>query len=450
MNLKNNVELVPRAVLIPFGWSDYPQDILSQKVAESIDAVESAGVQVISARTILETADVIDARNVLKTNNFDFIIILIASWLDDVNVFSLLQDYFDVPILLWSHMPFFHEGEKITLGAMVGASIVRETFEEMDVNFKFIYGLPDSEKVIPQILCFAKAAHARRKLLFSRIGLFGYAAMGIYTATFDHVSLRRKIGPEIVQLDQFLIIDGMGKVDEKEVRELKETVKSSYKLPIEASKEDLDIVCRMYLSLYRLVKEYKLDAVTVKCHFELSKVFGATPCMPLSILGDQVISSCEGDVLLIVTQYLLHLLSGRPTTYGDIHEVSDNNILVGVCGFAPFSMCDNSKILISTWGFGGWKGLLNSSPLKEGEKVTLARLASKGDDYKLHFAVGSTTRMIPWREAGCPPFPGAEIILDKDVDDFAQKISANHYAMVYYELSKELKDFCKITSIREI
>ena len=44
------------------------------------------------------------------------------------------------------------------------------------------------------------------------MGLFGYAALGIYTATFDTVSLRRKIGPEIHHIDQWLLIKRMEEV----------------------------------------------------------------------------------------------------------------------------------------------------------------------------------------------------------------------------------------------
>jgi ferredoxin len=68
----------------------------------------------------------------------------------------------------------------------------------------------------PHSASYALVSLAKRHLSEARIGLFGYPALGIYTATADHVSLRQKIGPEIFHLDQWLIVKGMDEVAEKE------------------------------------------------------------------------------------------------------------------------------------------------------------------------------------------------------------------------------------------
>ena len=206
----------------------------------------------------------------------------------------------------------------------------------------------------------------------------------------------------------------------------------------------------MYFSLLKFVDDYSLDALTIKCHYELSKIFGTTPCMPLSILGDKVVCSCEGDILLLVTQYLLHLISGLPAGFGDIQEVRKDRISITTCGFAPFSMCNTDKLSISSYAFAGWKGLLNSTPYLENQKVTLARIASKGDNYKLHYLTGTTKVMGPFREAGCPDFPRAEILPDSDGIEFGNKICSNHYAIVFENMTSVLDDFCLISGIKNI
>lgn len=440
----------PRVIMIAFGWEDYPKEILLSKINESYDCVRSLDIELVKAGPVLKNEDIQGARSMLKKEEYDFIIILIASWLDDINVIAVLEGYYNVPILLWGHQPFKHNDETITLGAMVGASILRETFEEMDINHKFIFGMPSEEGIKSQIRSFALASYAWKKLSFSRMGLFGYAAMGIYTATFDHVSLRKKVGPEIIHFDQYALIEGIKKVPREDFNILKKQIIEKFNLKIKNFEEDADIISRMYLSLLKLIDDNSLDALTIKCHHELSKNFGTTPCMPLSILGDKVISSCEGDVLLLVTQYLLHLISGKQTSFGDIQEVREDRISITTCGFAPFSMCNKDKLSISSYAFAGWKGLLNSTPYLEDRKITLARIASKGDNYKLHYLTGTTKVMGPFREAGCPDFPRAEILPDSDGVEFGKKICSNHYAIVFEDTGSILDDFCLISGIKKI
>lgn len=193
------------------------------------------------------------------------------------------------------------------------------------------------------------------------------------------------------------------------------------------------------MSLLKLIDDNSLDAVTIKYHYELSKNFGTTPCMPLSILGDKVISSCKEDVLLLATQYLLHLISSQQASFGDIQEIREYRISITTCGFAPFPMCNIGKLSISSYAFAGWKGLLNSTLYLEDRKITLVVIASKGDNYKLHYLTGMTKVMGPFRETGC-----------SDGVEFGKKICSNHYAIVFEDVSNILDDFCLISGIKKI
>lgn len=122
----------PKALMISFGWEDYPKEILLSKINESYDCARNLDIELVKAGPVLKSDGISVARSTLKKEEYDFIIILIASWLDDINVTAVLEGYYNVPILLWGHQPFKHNDETITLGAMVGASILRETFEEIE------------------------------------------------------------------------------------------------------------------------------------------------------------------------------------------------------------------------------------------------------------------------------------------------------------------------------
>ena len=93
----------PRAMMIAFGWEDYPKEILFSKINESYDCILDLDIELIKAGPVLKNNDISEARSMLKKEEYDFIIILIASWLDDINVPAVLEGYYNVPILLWGH-----------------------------------------------------------------------------------------------------------------------------------------------------------------------------------------------------------------------------------------------------------------------------------------------------------------------------------------------------------
>ena len=367
------------------------------------------------------------------------------------NLVATLHSVFHRPVLLWSHVPFPDGGRLTSLGAFVGAGVVRETLEEMDVRFKFIYGMPDDPGIRAAVADYVRVAFARRRLAEARIGLFGYTAMGMYTGTFDHVSLRRQIGPEVHQLDQYLLIKRMEVVDPNDAAAVVTRIRRQFNLQPEITAEELDKAARMTLALDALAEEYHFDAINVKCHYELSEDYGFTACVPLSLLSEKYTCSCEGDVMATVSQLMLHYLTGEQTVYGDIHQVlpASGRLTFACRGFNAIGMCDPTQCNICRWA-SDFEGILNSSPYPAGRRVTLARLAGKGDRYKLHITSGRTAVSEPWGEVNCPPLPGTDVALDDDVSWFAQTIVSNHYAMVFGDVRDKLIDLCNLLGIRQV
>jgi L-fucose isomerase-like protein len=151
---------------------------------------------------------------------------------------------------------------------------------------------------------------------------------------------------------------------------------------------------------------------------------------------------------LILSQMILHYLTdSNVTSYGDVHDVLDNEIIIAACGFAPLSMAQKKPKVSRHTAL--YKGLLNMSPYKEGE-VTLARLASDKEGYKMHIATGLASVMPPFHEIDCPTYAGMKIALDGDVDAFIQSLFSQHYAIVYGNMKKELEEVCDLLSIRVI
>lgn len=100
----------------------------------------------------------------------------------------------------------------------------------------------------------------------------------------------------------------------------------------------LDRIVRMCVVLAEYVREYDLQALDLRCNMELSQTYGLSACLPLSVLGDSIICSCEADIPVVLTQVMLHRLTGANATYVDLRTFTDTGMEVGSCGFAPAGM----------------------------------------------------------------------------------------------------------------
>ncbi|HID11816.1 MAG TPA: hypothetical protein EYP17_11040 [Candidatus Latescibacteria bacterium] len=402
-----------------------------------------------TTRAVISMEDVQPVIREIRESEFDLIIALLVTWVEAPNFVATLRGWFHRPILLWSHTTYMEEGTRVTLGAMPAAGVLRETLEEMGAKFKFVYGMPDSKGVREGISSYAKVARALRSLQRSRVGLFGYLSMGMYTGAFDHTKVRRMVGPEIVHLDQYLIVRNAEGAKGDEVRELVKRARAEWELDDAVKDEDIALVMKLYLALKSLADENKLDALTVKCQYELSREYGVAPCIPLSLLGDEIPCSCEGDVPLILSQLILHHLTGGGVTgYGDVHDIlEDNGIILAACGFAPLSLAQGRPKVSRHTAL--YEGLLNMSPYREGE-VTLARLASDKEGYKMHIATGFASAPPPFHEIGCPPYAGMKVVLDGDADDFIGNLFSQHYAVVYGDVRRELEELCDLLGVRKV
>jgi L-fucose isomerase-like protein len=132
-------------------------------------------------------------------------------------VIRVADEFRHKPMLLWGLGGYTEEGSLVSPAAQAGTTGLRWTMESMGYKFKFIYDFPDSPMSISDVLSFAKVARAVRKLRNSKVGMVGYADMGLYITMFEGVSSRAKIGPEIEVFDMLEIEQRANGIDERRV-----------------------------------------------------------------------------------------------------------------------------------------------------------------------------------------------------------------------------------------
>lgn len=453
----------PKALVLPFRFREgYPDEIVDAHTKMCLDLLGELELDLVKTENIIYQQD---ADNVIKNynpNEIDFLILLIPTWIEPVLVVRIISRFEGKPVIVWGAGTFLYKGKRTNLGSIPGSGVVKGTLREHGVYHEYIYSLPGDDKINAsikkRIWRLANVSRAISLLDESRIVTIGYLFGGMSLGDMDITRMKKVFGPEMIEFDTYTLLDRMKGIDlssenfKSNVKEIELTLGA----PLGHKMDD---VARMYTILKAIVEENNAQAITVKCNYELSQVYGLTACIPLSVLGNNVVSSCEADIPILLTQLILHYLSeGLPTTYADIHEILSDRILVGACGFAPGALCIDNKVIPDMLndnpeGLGATFGdyISNKNYLKKG-KVTLARVLKDPDGgFTLHIAAGDALGDIgKLSEIGCPQYPFTEIKLSSNIDNFAQHMGSHHYAIAYKDLAEDLNLFCKIKDLRLI
>lgn len=438
-------------LFLPFGYPGYPRKQLEQHIADSEAWLRQLGADVVSAPNVIELKDCAGAIEIAKSGRWDAVVVLIASWIETPNALKVLAaaELEKTPMILWSHDNEWDpaEGATISFGCIAAAAVMRETFEEFEYGFKFVVGNPGDEKLGSEIMAFIRAGITIRALKDARLGMVGYVSMGMYTGLGDHIKVKKTFGTEIVHIDQYSLISHLDEADAAAVAAEKQKLREEWDVAGSITDPLLDKNAQVYLRLRQLVAEHQLDALTAKCQYEMSIDYGFTPCVALSLLGESMPVSCEGDVYLLLSQMILAGIAGDTTTYGDVLAFLEDGVICAACGFAPksFLAAQRPKIDRHT---ALYSGLLITSSFKP-QDVTVIRLANYRDGFKMHVIEGHTEELKNFHEIDCPAYAGSVIRFDnKNVEDFKQEIMSQHYAIVPGRHGDAVRDFCRLMNIR--
>ncbi len=444
------------ALFLPFGYPGYPQQAMLEHIKASEDYLKKIGVNAVSARPVVNLCDCEDAIRIASADNYDYVIVLISTWIESPNVMNILSaaGLEDKPLLLWSHDNIWDEKENavISFGCLASAAVMRETFEEFEYKFKFVIGNPDDEKLTKEILDFDTAALTLSKLKKSRLGMLGYVSMGMYTGLGDHIKVKKQLGTEIVHVDNYTVLAHLDEPTDENKKEVVNRLKAEWSIAPGVEEELLDKTAAYYLQMKKIIKEQRLDAFTAKCQYEMSIDYGFTPCVALSLLGEELSCSCEGDIYLMLSQMILSYISGKPSTYGDMLSIlrdKGDGMICAACGFAPKSFLNADKPNIDKHT-ALYSGMLITTSFKP-QPVTVIRIANCKDGFKMHLIKGHTEELRGFHEIDCPTYAGSVIRFEnKTADEFKNEVMSQHYAIVPGDWIKALRDFCSITGIKVV
>ena len=427
-------------LLLPFCCEGYELDVANVHVEQVTQFLTACNIDV-EVSPLIDTADKAQkAAADYNAANYDFAVLFPVTWSEPRLACMAARAFFGKPILVWCVGQFAHKGEMLEMSSLPASAALRGTLQEMGVACEWISYLPQApydEKKAQKVTALARAARALRMLENTRMVFFGHNFNGITSAGFDLSVLRRKFGTEVFTIDGSDLIDRMKHVDGEYLQKATAMVAEKVCGCMGEKKDD---VIRMTAALMSYRDELGVQAVNMRCHSEFTSTFGLTACLPLSVLGDEVITSCEADLPVTLTQVILHYLAGENSAYVDLRLLEEGSIKVGACGMAPCGLCMGKKANV-----GGEDNYLTNTSFLQPGRLTMARLLKfPGGEMALHTATGTAKgEMEPLREMGCAVYPMTEIVPDCKIDDFTEYLGGNHYALVYADVMDALELFCK-------
>lgn len=452
----------PKLGFISIAHKDYVSLTSRKFASEAINNIKESGIGVIHNDEAI--TDIITAQKVAKKmakEDIDGVVIFLETWIECSTGFAAIRMIEHFPFFIWGFPMFINEkGQKDQTGSLVSYAVLKGSLDRARYNYKGILSNVDDQKNKKDILSFARAAYTYRKLKEARVGLVGYASMSMYPGTFDHLFLRTKIGPEVLQFDSYELINEINIISEEECENVINIIKTKAKVSKFVKEEQLIKASKMYIALKKMIMKYGLEAITLKCQYELSQMFGMTGCIPLSLLADEnVVTGCEGDMPTLISMLIFKYLTNQVINYADILDFSKNSVgLFSSCGFAPFSLAaDKKESVIKNFTemssvmvqdnkeveFDAFKGIVNSCTFKSGE-VTFGRIIEDIGSYK--FLLGTGKAIETELRQGI--MPAMNIKLDCSVDNFKNNFPSQHYAICYGNISNEVEELCRIMNVQ--
>ncbi|MBR5460742.1 MAG: hypothetical protein IKV53_07700 [Clostridia bacterium] len=441
-------------VMLSVGEQQYPQDYLAKVISELEGEVKKMDCNIVGCYTVMNFADAQRVADELSGKSVDLFIIDFVSWHITTNIMHILKGYRDVPLLIWAIGGFTDKTGKLHAPA-AGAGITGfiPIVKEMGYKYKIIAEKPDSTHAYDEVASYIHSVSCALTVKAARIGLIGYADMGLYTCAYDKTALFNKIGIDIENYDGYRIANLMDEFPEERVKETMEWIRSTAKAQNNIPDKALERVTRLYLAMKDSADGRNLDAISVKCVDGITKL-GFNPCLAQSLLADKDVSViCECDAYGLVTSILLSTVSNQTSAFVEHYEVFDKEVLVGVCGFIPRDFIDGD-FEIKSANLGEYNtGISNVSRLKCGE-ITYGRFYSDKGQFKMFLQHGKTKPLGKWTELGweepTPDFPAALLEPEMPIIEYLDKVPGQHIIMTFGDWTDKLREVCNLLDIEVV
>ena len=342
--------------------------------------------------------------NFLRANRGKFggVIVCLPNFGDETGAVAALQEA-GVPIWIQAYPDEYERmSPSLRRDSFCGKISIMDIFRQYGVKFTALKPhtvKPGSEKFKANVDEFDRICRVVGGVKGMVVGAIGARTTPFKTVRIDEVTLQRH-GITVETFDLSDIFLRMNAVKPHEVAYLDKAKilhESSYwgGVPERA----FDNLVRLGVTLDKLAKEARLDAMAIRCWTEMQMQMGISPCVAMGILNDTgLATACEVDLGNAIVMSALHLASDEPIgvlDWNNNYGNEDDKCILFHCGSMPPSlMVDRGRIadhaiLVNAVGEGNSYGC-NTGRIKP-MKFTFGSLMTDEGRVKMYLGEGRFT-----------------------------------------------------------
>ncbi len=270
---------------------------------------------------------------------YDGVILCMPIFIDENGAVAALQDA-GVPILMQAYpdeigkMDFKHRRD-----AFCGKFSVTDVFYQYRIPFTVLKPHavhPLTEAFRRNLDDFAAVCRVVKGMKRFNLGCIGARTTAFKTVRFDEVALQRYgINVESFDLSELIWKVGKKSDDDPAVQAKKERLEN-YADFSRVPAANLHTLAKISVVIDEYIREYHLDALTLRCWNEMETILRVCPCVLISELNDRGIAcSCEIDLTSAISMHAMQLASGKPTAcldWNNNYGEDENKVILFHCG----------------------------------------------------------------------------------------------------------------------
>ncbi|WP_300813842.1 fucose isomerase [uncultured Bacteroides sp.] len=377
------------------------------------------------------TINLVDHSNIGKLTQDDFSIVFIATG----GVEKLVAQHFEA---LPRPTALLTDGIYNSLPA---ALEIASWLHNRGMKNEILHGEPTD--IAKRLFILYNNFRAQRALSGRRIGVIGAPSGWLIASNVDFLLAKRRWEVEYINVPIERVYEYYALTSEDEVGEEAAVLAEKALACREASPEDLLKAMKLHAAIRKLVREERLDALTLSCFRVIDQV-GTTGCLALALLNDEgIIAGCEGDLQAVFTMMVAKTLTGQAPFMGNpsLVNVRNNELVLSHC---TVGLKQTERFIIRSH-FETGTGIGIQGILPEGE-VTLVKCGGEClDEYYLSSGtlVENTNHINMCRTQ-------VKIRMNTPADYFLKNPLGNHHILLHGNHEAVLNEFFQANGCKRI
>jgi len=331
-----------------------PGELIKSAREEVAEAVKRAGydyIMIDEAATNYGAVETRDEGRVyagwLEKNRgkYDGVVFSMPIFVDENGAAEALRDA-GVPILLQAYPDETGKMDfKNRRDAYCGKFSVTDVFMQYKIPFTVMKPHvvhPLSGRFAQNLGEFAAVCRVVNGMKRFTIGCIGARTTAFKTVRFDEIALQ-KYGITVESFDLSELVHKVQNLrgDAPVVKE-KVAMLGGYTDFSGVPDENVNNLAKIGVIIDEYIRDYRLDAITLRCWNEMETILRVCPCTLLGALNDSgIAASCEIDLCSAITMRAMYLASGKPATvldWNNNYGEEENKVVMFHCGPVPQSL----------------------------------------------------------------------------------------------------------------